>query len=331
MKAAIIGAIGSILGNVINTQQVNKANQQLTEQTNAANVAMVREQNRAAALEAEKAYQRSLPTNQVANMMSAGMSRAGALNAINGGGSYTPAPVNVAQNEAPQMQGVDFSALANVGMAISAQKSQERMQKEQIKAQAKENAANRANAKEVAKMQLEGSKYSADKSAESSKYGADKNAKTAAERLEFDKSVHNFFKDNQNKLLSRQIEAYVESNKASRQQREHLEVLKPFLKDKAEEEVKLIKQQIQRAKDQSDIEYKEYLLDKIRTSISSKFGVRIDELRNSIDFWNQSRGTWAYTIGYPGSNDKLRELERVEKDFMDYLSEIEKLLDELDE
>lgn len=132
MKAAIIGAIGSILGNVINTQQVNKANQQLTAQTNAANVAMVREQNRAAALEAEKAYQRSLPTNQVANMMSAGMSRAGALNAINGGGSYTPAPVNVAQNEAPQMQGVDFSALANVGMAISAQKSQERMHAKDI-------------------------------------------------------------------------------------------------------------------------------------------------------------------------------------------------------
>lgn len=44
--------------------------------------------------ESELSYQRSSAPNQVALMQSAGMSRAGAINALNGGGSYTPATIS---------------------------------------------------------------------------------------------------------------------------------------------------------------------------------------------------------------------------------------------
>ena len=45
--------------------------------------------------ESEKAYKRSSAPNQVGLMTAAGMSRAGAINALNGGGSYTPAPISL--------------------------------------------------------------------------------------------------------------------------------------------------------------------------------------------------------------------------------------------
>ena len=328
--------------NIQIVRETNQANRDMTAATNLANREMVREQNAAAAAEAEKAYQRSKPTTQVGNMQAAGMSLAGAINNLNGGGSYSPAPVNTARDEASrdspaqvspaQMMSAEgvFANIAQSFMQREQMKSSERMAKMQIAAQKEENAANRENAKEIARIQAEASKYGADSSAGAAKYGADKNFESAAARLEFDKAVHDFFKDKRNELLEKQIKSYVDDHKESTQQREYFETIKPFLKEKAEEDVKLIRQQIQRAKDQSDIEYKEFLLDKIRTSISAKFGVKLDELRKSIDFWSQDRGTWSYTLGYSGVNKKLRGLRDTEEDFLNYLVEIDKMLNELE-
>lgn len=191
-----LGFLGNLFGSAIaaqasyaNTKQTNEANLKIARETNAANREMVEMQNKAAAAESEKAYQRSKASNQVGLMMSAGMSRAGAINALNGGGSYTPAPVNTSQDSAPQMQTADLSALANIGQgleAISQRKHDEKMAKMQIAAQKEENAANRKNAKEIAEI-----------SASASRYSADSSSATARERLQFDREV---FKENLPKL-----------------------------------------------------------------------------------------------------------------------------------
>lgn len=178
----IFGSAISAAASYANTKQVNATNLKIAQETNAANREMVEMQNKAAAAESEKAYNRSKASNQVGLMMSAGMSRAGAINALNGGGSYTPAPVNTSQDSAPQMQTADLSALANIGQglaAISQRKHEEKMAKMQISAQKEENAANRENAKEIAEI-----------SADASKYGADSSSSVARERLEWDKKVY---------------------------------------------------------------------------------------------------------------------------------------------
>lgn len=98
--AAIISAIVSVIGTaagVGSTISSNKSNLAAQESANDSNVALAKESNVAQALESEKAYSRSKATNQVALLRQAGMSHAGALNVLSGGGSYTPAPVNTAQ------------------------------------------------------------------------------------------------------------------------------------------------------------------------------------------------------------------------------------------
>ena len=125
-KAVINGAsgiLGTILQNVYNTRQI--------KETNEANKELVSMQNASAKEESELAYKRSLPQNQVANLMSAGMSRAGAINTLNGGGSYQPAPVAVSENEAPQ---IDLSQAINAVQA-SAQIAQQSKQLEEQKRQ----------------------------------------------------------------------------------------------------------------------------------------------------------------------------------------------------
>lgn len=138
MIGQIVSSALGLTGSLVNTAQVNKTNLNIAGKTNEANRQMVEMQNKAAAAESEKAYQRSKATTQVTNMMQAGMSRAGAINALNGGGSYTPAPVNTSQDSAPQMQTTDLSALANIGQAFAQraqQKHDEKMQAKQIAAQ----------------------------------------------------------------------------------------------------------------------------------------------------------------------------------------------------
>lgn len=111
--------------NAANVKQTNLMNYKIAQETNAANAELARLANEFSHNEAELAYQRSTAQNQVANMQAAGMSKAGALNALNGGGSYTAAPVTTATAQQPnamqaaQAQGVtmqapDLSALASL-------------------------------------------------------------------------------------------------------------------------------------------------------------------------------------------------------------------------
>ena len=109
------GVLGTILQNVFNTRQI--------KETNKANENLVRMQNEAAKEESELAYKRSLPQNQVANLMNAGMSRAGAINTLTGGGSYQPAPVAVSENDAPQ---IDVSQAINAIQASAQLQEQKR-------------------------------------------------------------------------------------------------------------------------------------------------------------------------------------------------------------
>lgn len=99
---AIIAIVGSIIGAVMQTEA--------TDRTNIANQDIAEKANAAQAAENEKAYQRSKAGNQVNLMLQAGMSRAGAINALNGGGSYTPAPVNTSQMQFPTY---DLSGVSN--------------------------------------------------------------------------------------------------------------------------------------------------------------------------------------------------------------------------
>lgn len=110
------GILGTILQNTFNSRQV--------AETNRANRELVDRQNEFARQESELAYKRSLPQNQVANLMNAGMSRAGAINTLNGGGSYQPAPISTAQDEAPQ---IDLSQAINA-MQASAQLAEQKRQ-----------------------------------------------------------------------------------------------------------------------------------------------------------------------------------------------------------
>lgn len=111
-----LGVIGTLIQNAFNVKQQERANK--------ANRELVDLQNEAAAAESDKAYRRSLPVNQVGNMRAAGMSEAGAINALNGGGSYQPAPVNTAQDQAPQ---IDVTQAINAIQA-SAQLAEQKRQ-----------------------------------------------------------------------------------------------------------------------------------------------------------------------------------------------------------
>lgn len=81
-----------------------------TEKTNEANLQAVRETNQSNVEQANLAFQHSLPTNQVRNLMAAGMSRQGALSSLTGGGTYTAPVLQSGHSDAPQ---VDFSQFAS--------------------------------------------------------------------------------------------------------------------------------------------------------------------------------------------------------------------------
>lgn len=120
--AAGAAILGTILQNVYNTRQI--------KETNKENRQLVAMQNTAQAKESEKAYQRSLPVMQTNAMEQAGMSKAGAINALNGGGSYQPAPVNAAQGQAPQ---IDVSQAINAMQGFAQLAEQRRQFNEQQK------------------------------------------------------------------------------------------------------------------------------------------------------------------------------------------------------
>lgn len=120
----LLGAAANLFGGVLNwfgQKDTNRTNVQMARETNEFNERLVDKQNAAAAAESEKQRAYESATSQVARLRAAGMSKAGALGAINGAGGYTPAPVNVSQAQSPQTQApvMDFSGVANAlqGMA----------------------------------------------------------------------------------------------------------------------------------------------------------------------------------------------------------------------
>lgn len=118
----LLGVGTNILQNILNRKSIvdnNRLQERLTL-----------ESNLQAKQEAEKAYQRSRPISQVNEMRLAGMSEQGAINALNGGGSYSPAPINTAQTEASQM---DLSGIVNVMQHAADMAEQKRQFDEQMK------------------------------------------------------------------------------------------------------------------------------------------------------------------------------------------------------
>lgn len=111
----LLGLFGVGLGAGVNAHN-NERNIQMQRETNQMNLQIAREANAAQAAEHEKAFQRSKATTQVNLMRAAGMSKAGALNALSGGGVYTPAPVNTAQMQSPSsnVDGI-VNALSSLG------------------------------------------------------------------------------------------------------------------------------------------------------------------------------------------------------------------------
>ncbi|AXQ65776.1 MAG: hypothetical protein [Microviridae sp.] len=143
----LVGAIGNMVSSKKNretneklTRETNENNRKMQESANATNMQIADNANALQREESEKAYERSKAGNQVNLMTQAGMSRAGAINALNGGGSYTPAPVNTAQveaskDEAPQGNPTDFSGLIGAFSSLASNQAQYRLTMAQLKQQ----------------------------------------------------------------------------------------------------------------------------------------------------------------------------------------------------
>lgn len=281
------------VGGAINTYQTNKTNERLTRETNQVNRELVELQNAAAAEESDKAYQRSKATNQVNLLTGAGMSRAGAINTLNGGGSYTPAPVNTSQDESPQMQPIDFSALSNI-MQISRAKAEEKhqkeMQEEQIKAQ-----------QEALNKQLEDNQKQRESNERIAKLNADTTNRNADNRLNWEREQF----DKLSPYQIRQIEANI---------------------SKVEADTEISQQNL------VDLQYKyaEYVNTRsTRDAISlfqeleSTYNLHVtqhdfDDFRNSYMWFNDDTGEWEYTK----HTKTLRYIENKMSNFWDVIAKI---------
>lgn len=103
MPLGLFGGLFNGLFGMISQHMANTANAKMQQETNKHNQQMQQEANQAQMAQHELAYKRSSATNQVALMQNAGMSKAGALNALSGGGVYQPAPISASTDQAPQM------------------------------------------------------------------------------------------------------------------------------------------------------------------------------------------------------------------------------------
>lgn len=180
MIPAFLKAFATIFSNVANVSQQRK--------NNAAQERLVRIQNAAASRESSKAYEISTPVNQVREMQQAGMSKAGALNAINGGGSYNPAPVNVASPQAPQVDLSNmFDGFIQVGENAKQRKAAEDLQAKQLA------AAEQAQRKQIESQerqhqaQLESNERIAQLNADTTNRNADNRLSFDREQFEFNK------------------------------------------------------------------------------------------------------------------------------------------------
>ncbi|MCM1035210.1 MAG: hypothetical protein NC038_06115 [Paludibacter sp.] len=144
MLALGLAGVGtSVASNIVS----NKTNKELQQDANDTNIALARESNVAQAAESEKAYNRSKATNQVNLMRAAGMSKAGALSALQGGGVYTPAPVNTAQVQAAQVSDEGFQNASEILSSIGKDFGNTGQMREQF-----------ANAEKLQKLQMEADK-----------------------------------------------------------------------------------------------------------------------------------------------------------------------------
>lgn len=109
LLALILGLVGAVTTIGLGVSQ-NKTNTENVQQTNQENYKIAQMTNQSNVEQANLAYQRSLPLNQVNNLMAAGMSRQGALSSLTGGGSYTAPVMNGSQAQAPQ---VDYSSISS--------------------------------------------------------------------------------------------------------------------------------------------------------------------------------------------------------------------------
>lgn len=95
-------------------REANATNLQMNRETNETNVQLQEMANAANVQQAELAYQRSLPINQVRDLMNAGVSKSAALQKLTGGGLYSAPVLSAAQSQAghvnPVMQ--DFSKMS---------------------------------------------------------------------------------------------------------------------------------------------------------------------------------------------------------------------------
>lgn len=118
------GTIAGVGANILSTILTNRKNEQLAKMQNS----FQKQEN-------ELAYQRAKPQNQVSQLMQAGMSKAGSLNAINGGATYQPVPITSATAQAPQIDlSSAFDGLMQIGENAKQRKMQEDLQDQQIKA-----------------------------------------------------------------------------------------------------------------------------------------------------------------------------------------------------
>lgn len=131
--AAIIASLVSGLFGFFGSKNQSDTNVQAVKDTNESNYNIAQQTNAANVEQAELAYKRSLPTAQVQQMMQAGMSKYGALSALQGGGSYTAPTLQSAHFDAPQ-ENVDFNALAERLQNIPANAQQASMVREQTSA-----------------------------------------------------------------------------------------------------------------------------------------------------------------------------------------------------
>lgn len=148
------------------SEQANTANIEAQKRANDTNIMLTRETNAQQMELAEKEYQRSLPTTQVANYMNAGMSRAGAIGALSGAGSYSAPSLNTAQVNAEQsdVSGQTAALEQMVGIAANAM---------QMRQEAKLAREQMRNAKEIAHIQAESAQNVAEINKTSHAYGSE--------------------------------------------------------------------------------------------------------------------------------------------------------------
>ena len=137
----LLGLAGSGISAIVNAEQ--------QKMQNAYNEKLVAEQNAASAAEAEKQRAYESAPAQVSRLRSAGMSKAGALGAINGAGGYTPAPVNASQGTAPQIDSSNIvnalQGMAQLSMQQKQLKSNERIAEENLNEVKRSNDADISN------------------------------------------------------------------------------------------------------------------------------------------------------------------------------------------